>query len=258
MPDLLLPSALPAAPWLPPGAVEAASAAEQLAPGALNPVTLATQLWEVSHTLTGLPWWLTIPCTALTLRAALLPLTVKAKGAAVNFLLMNQASVESRKIFAALSSEERAGTSAAQIRRSMYGYLRRQHATPSTWWYAANVAVQVRGGRRLGGAGWRPPGAPRATTQPPARAAHPPPPLAAQVNVFVALSIALRRMCDLAWPGLVTEGFWSLTDLTRCAVDWSTYTTPYGINGAFIPMLVLYAYIRCALAAGRQPGGCCA
>jgi hypothetical protein len=149
MPDLLPPSSLPSSlPWLPPGAVEAASAAEQLAPGALNPATLATQLWEQSHTLTGLPWWLAIPTTALALRALLLPLTLKAKGAAVNFSLMSKASLESKKIYAGLSAEERAGTSAKQIRRSLYGYLRRQHATPSTWWYAANVAVQVGPRRR--------------------------------------------------------------------------------------------------------------
>lgn len=129
-------------PHLPLG-IDAASAAEAVASGPVNPVTLATQLWEYSHTLTGLPWWVTIPTTALALRTVLLPLTVKAKGAAVNFSLMSKASIESKKIYANLSPEEQKATSQKQIRQSMYGYLRQQQQTPSTWWYAANVLVQV-------------------------------------------------------------------------------------------------------------------
>ncbi len=123
--------------------IDAASAAEPLASGPVNPVTLATQLWEYAHTLTGLPWWVTIPTTALALRTVLLPLTLKAKGAAVNFSLMSKASIESKKIYASLSLEEQKATSQKQIRQSMYGYLRQQQQTPSTWWYAANVLVQV-------------------------------------------------------------------------------------------------------------------
>jgi hypothetical protein len=70
----------------------------------------------------------------------------------------------------------------------------------------------------------------------------------------------------------MTGGIGALGDLTQCAVDWATYTTPCGINGAFVPMLILYAYIRWAarrrslqmaagrwpLAAGRWPAGAAA
>lgn len=30
------------------------------------------------------------------------------------------------------------------LARTYYRFMKKQHATPSTWWYAANTAVQVR------------------------------------------------------------------------------------------------------------------
>lgn len=50
-----------------------------------------TRVWEAGHSLTHLPWWASIPMTTLAVRAVLLPLSVKAKAASVNVVLLNAA-----------------------------------------------------------------------------------------------------------------------------------------------------------------------
>lgn len=57
----------------------------------LSPSHLGAQLFEAAHTATGLPWWASIPITALGVRTALLPFSIKARGASTNLLLLNAA-----------------------------------------------------------------------------------------------------------------------------------------------------------------------
>lgn len=52
-----------------------------------SPLMAATQTWEIAHQATGLPWWATIPLTTVAVRSMLLPMTIRAKAASVNFLL---------------------------------------------------------------------------------------------------------------------------------------------------------------------------
>lgn len=42
-----------------------------------GPVNLAIQGIDALHNMTGLPWWATIPLTAVTIRTVLMPLTVQ-------------------------------------------------------------------------------------------------------------------------------------------------------------------------------------
>ncbi len=122
----------------------------------LNPVVLGTQAWELFHATTGLPWWASIPATTLALRALLLPLTLKAKAATVNFALMQQASANADVVLQQIGQQDKEDGAAAkqdrvsalrrmQLTRQYYRYLRKQHGTPSLWWYNINVFVQVGG-----------------------------------------------------------------------------------------------------------------
>ena len=228
-----------------------AALAQPLEAGAqpLNPIVLATQVWEGFHSATGLPWWASIPITTLTLRTLMLPLTLKAKAAALNFVLLQQASAASaalheqqqeahaRRAAAAAEEEQRVRNSGEasssssssspsssppsqsrrQLAREYYGYLRRQHGTPSTWWFGANAFVQL--------------------------------------NLFVSLSAALRQMAAALWPGLDAEGALWLADLTRPAVELSTWATPYGVNGIFLPLGVMMAYLATVERAAPVRGG---
>ena len=184
---------------------------------------------------------------------SLLPLTLKAKGAAANFALMRHASetagaalrreeVEEQAAAAALAREEAergskvggdkqgggaappaasadaasksqsrhgARTTSARRRwslaRGYYALLRRQHGTPSMWWYNLNVF--------------------------------------AQVNVFVSMSAALRQMAGSAWPGLSSEGALWFPDLTVGSVVLGSWATPLGVSGLFLPLGALAAYM---------------
>jgi hypothetical protein len=144
----------------------AASPIEALAPSGFNPVLFGTSVWEVVHAATGLPWWASIPVTTLALRAALLPLTLKARGATVNFALMQQASAASRVLWERMQQEQAAAATTAasssdaggsrspggkavtrrQLTRQYLNYMRNHHGTPSLWWYTANAFVQVSSG----------------------------------------------------------------------------------------------------------------
>jgi len=155
----------------------------------LNPLVVSTQAWEAIHAATGLPWWASIPLTTVALRTLLLPFTIKAKAATVNFALIQQASnsasmlaqqmgheaqgasagassstsTSSKDGSAAKGSSRAAPAPAGQAAPSVHGspmqrlrlaakyyrYLRRQHHTPSMWWYNSNVLLQVWGSLRL-------------------------------------------------------------------------------------------------------------
>ncbi|GBF90837.1 hypothetical protein Rsub_03691 [Raphidocelis subcapitata] len=203
--------------------LSAASPIETLGGGAgLNPIVLGTSVWELAHAATGLPWWASIPLTTLALRTALLPLTVKARGATVNFGLMRQAAAASRALWDRMQQEQQAAAVAgggggaaasdgkamtrSQLTRQYLDYMRRQHATPSLWWYTANAFVQV--------------------------------------NVFLGMSAALRHMSAVGWPGFESEGIAWFVDMTKPAVEWGTWATGYGVAGMFLPLAVFGAYIR--------------
>lgn len=132
----------------------------------LNPLVVATQAWEAMHAATGLPWWASIPITTLALRGLLMPLTIKAKGATVNFALMQQASTSTAALTQQFQGDTPAGAASSsggsssstgkaaaatkpsqleqlKLAAHYYRYLRRQHRTPSLWWYNLNVFAQV-------------------------------------------------------------------------------------------------------------------
>lgn len=130
-----------------------------------SPIMLSTQAWEAMHTVTGLPWWLTIPVTTIALRTALLPLDLKAKAASVNFALMEHAYSSTSRLALQLqgggasSAPPAAAASDApapdaqgpddrveRLRLALryYRYLRRRHRTPAMAWFGANIFVQAR------------------------------------------------------------------------------------------------------------------
>lgn len=57
----------------------------------LSPSQLGAQVWEAGHSLTGLPWWASIPLTTLAMRTALAPLSAKARAASANWILLDAA-----------------------------------------------------------------------------------------------------------------------------------------------------------------------
>ncbi len=56
-----------------------------------SPAQLGAASLEVVHSSTGLPWWVSIPVTAVAARGLLLPLSLKARQASGNVLLLNKA-----------------------------------------------------------------------------------------------------------------------------------------------------------------------
>lgn len=57
----------------------------------LSPTLLGAQVWEVGHSLTGLPWWGSILATTFAARTLLLPLSLKGRSASSNLLLLDTA-----------------------------------------------------------------------------------------------------------------------------------------------------------------------
>lgn len=150
-----------------------------------NPVVMGCSVWEMVHSTTGLPWWASIPLTTLALRTTLLPLTVKAKSAGLNFVLAQQATQTATNLIEhwkqqQVGSSSSGGTTGStggggssssrmsslelgiegqlkrpsrwRLSRMYYRYYRKQHGTTSLWWWTANIALQVgqEQGRRRG------------------------------------------------------------------------------------------------------------
>jgi hypothetical protein len=134
----------------------------------LNPVVMGCSVWEMMHSATGLPWWISIPLTTLTMRTLLLPLTLKAKSAGLNFVLAQQATQTATNLldhwkqaqaqaqqaggsssssagFGLGSSEELKRPNRWRLSRMYYRYYRKQHGTTSLWWWSANIFIQVGG-----------------------------------------------------------------------------------------------------------------
>jgi hypothetical protein len=157
------------------------AAAQPLEPLAqlLNPFVLGSSIWELGHSMTGLPWWASIPATTLAMRFALLPLTLKAKSAALNWVLLQNSFQTANNLLDQIKQQQQqqqgsatgAGSDKAQqalksvakqqqqqqqspveqlkrpsklkLVRSYYRYFRKQQKTTSMWWWLANAAVQV-------------------------------------------------------------------------------------------------------------------
>lgn len=162
-----------AAGSLPP--VDAASSAEALM-YVLSPAQLGTQALHSLHAASGLPWWASIPLTALAAKAVLLPLSLRAKASSANFPLFNTALSKARVIRSAIAAdltspsapststptsaepggdrtESQAGSTASATAappmwttaRMTHKYLREQQKVPGIGWYLWNAAAQVRG-----------------------------------------------------------------------------------------------------------------
>lgn len=65
-----------------------------------------------------------------------------------------------------------------------------------------------------------------------------------QVNVFLSMSASLRQMSAMMWPGFDTQGLAWFVDMTKPAVEWGTWGTPYGVAGMLLPLAVFGAYVR--------------
>jgi hypothetical protein len=46
------------------------------------------------------------------------------------------------------------------------------------------------------------------------------------------------------WPGLDSEGLAWFADMTRPAVEWGTWETPFGVAGALLPLAIFGCYVR--------------
>lgn len=70
--------------------------------------------------------------------------------------------------------------------------------------------------------------------------------VAVQLNVFLAMSVALRQMAATQWPGMTDQGFGPITDLTHPAVAFgntlSALHAPYSWAGFVMPLGLLYLY----------------
>lgn len=132
-------------------AFDAASTHEQLAL-LFSPTQLGVQLLEAVHSSTGLPWWASIPATALALRTLLAPLSLKAKAASANIVLLHHSFSEARLMSADMEPAAAASLGRSDLVKRVYRLLRARHGTPSLRWYWLNAAVQVRAaGRQAAG-----------------------------------------------------------------------------------------------------------
>lgn len=127
----------------------------------LNPVVLGSSVWEVVHSSTGLPWWASIPLTTIAFRTALLPLTFKAKSAALNWVLLQNSFQTANRLLEQMQQQQGSAPAAAQqqqqsgqlqqlkkpgklkLVRMYYRYFRKQQKTTSMWWWTGNAVVQV-------------------------------------------------------------------------------------------------------------------
>lgn len=116
----------------------------------LSPWQAGAQALEAVHSASGLPWWASIPLTALAIRAALLPLSLKARAASAGLPLLDTALEQAGALPKQLAAEQSGAAlghtwGRLRLARFVHRYLRQQQRVPSMWWYAGNAAVQVRG-----------------------------------------------------------------------------------------------------------------
>lgn len=72
-----------------------------------------------------------------------------------------------------------------------------------------------------------------------------------QLNVFLAMSAALRQMAATQWPGFTSEGLWVITDLTQTSIVWGAWPKiflgafmPYSMAGFLLPFTCVLLYIK--------------
>jgi hypothetical protein len=89
-------------------------------------------------------------------RSIFLPLTLKARAATANFILMQHASTTAGNLLSQIKEQQLSIDADKrprlptrwQLSRTYYKYMRNQHRTTSIWWYHANVFMQVGGQRQ--------------------------------------------------------------------------------------------------------------
>lgn len=133
-----------------PSALDAHSAMESLGM-VLSPAQLGCALLNFTHAASGLPWWASIPLAAFGVRTLLLPLSLRAKAASANLILLNQSLEKAKLLRDALRSETAVtqGVGMWSLARQTYKYEQKQQHIPALRWYMINAATQVRRARVL-------------------------------------------------------------------------------------------------------------
>eukprot|EP00798_Chlamydomonas_sp_ICE-L_P002401 gene2401-8710_t len=138
------------------------------------------------------------------IRAALMPLTLKAKAASANMLLWEEANLLSKDISKRAGDDALALGSTSRLSNMVLQQLQKKQKVPPMKWYYANMVVQG--------------------------------------SIITTLSLSLKQMSTNCWPGLTTEGPMFFVDLSSPPVYLQTLSTPFGSMGALMPLaLVLIA-----------------
>ncbi|PNH04291.1 hypothetical protein TSOC_009558 [Tetrabaena socialis] len=236
----------------------------------LSPPQLGAQLWEGVHSATGLPWWAAIPAGTLAVRAALLPLSLRAYAASSNIALLHSAVGLARRASEAVSAGG-SGSGAASASEGGEGGVTAGNSVGSSIEGGSSGEAAAGDKAAAGGSG----GGGAGNVQPlgrvalvrgvlaQLRAARGAPGFgwylgnaAVQASLALALTLALRRMSDSLWPGLTAEGLLYFTDLTAPPVYLHTLSTPFGTAGAILPLALVLLYVSAVdkSAGGSSPG----
>ncbi|KAK9841634.1 hypothetical protein WJX74_009107 [Apatococcus lobatus] len=168
-----------------------------------GPIGSAISLLEALHSTTGLPWWATIPMTAVGLRCATFPLLAKSMKAsqAVSLLFASQAEGRAQQ-----QQPSKARKSLQQQRDDLWQRWKQMQsagAAPSPAWLLIYPLVQV--------------------------------------PIFATAVIAIRRMAFSGWPGFADGGALWFPNLCAPALDWSTMNAPLGAAGLGLPLIIFGA-----------------
>ncbi|KAF5842472.1 hypothetical protein DUNSADRAFT_7082 [Dunaliella salina] len=181
--------------------------------------SLGARVWEAGHSLTNLPWWASIPATALAVKGLLLPLSIKARAASINVVLLNSAFTQASLLAQRVKPGDARVLGYLALVRAIYAQLCVRHSAPSLAWYIPNMVVQA--------------------------------------ATFSWLTSSLNTMCASVWPGFDSEGILYFKDLTNPPVFLETLSTPYGSAGAVLPLALVLLYARTlssSLAVRGAPG----
>lgn len=241
-------------------------------PSSTGLVDGGAQLLDWVHGYSGLPWWAVIPMTSWTLRAALLPLSLR-QAAIVrsNYQIYREAvaAVDRRAAAAAAtppppsssgsssssSADQQVPASAQKLQANSHGAEEEEEGA------AAAAADRLRRAHSIlkeFGDLRRQVGSPH-----PAWVFVNP---LVQLPVFAGATLVLRHMCAAGWPGLSEEGALWFPDLTQAAAvlqrDLVTSTAavdfPLGLPGFALPAAVLamtVTSIRIGFRAAAAPAG---
>jgi len=181
--------------------------------------SLGARVWEAGHSMTYLPWWASIPATTLAVKGLLLPLSIKARAASLNVVLLNSAFTQARLLAQSVKPADARALGYLALVRAIYTQLRLRHPAPSMAWYISNMGMQA--------------------------------------ATFSLLTSSLNTMCASVWPGLDSEGILYFKDLTNPPVFLETLSTPCGTAGAVLPLALVLLYARTlssSLAVRGAPG----